>query len=232
MHRTHSIPELAQRDRFLRRTLDKQFVYAVLDDQDIVRLPSQKHSDREVVLLWSHKAAAERWADVLTETPTVAQFVIEELLADVLPGLAQDNVLLGLDWNANPIEGEFRPDEILDRLISEVLHDFIEASHQGQRIFILENKDGPALVGSEIAGGRQCMPVWSSRGEAEAHRTGAWSDMIALEIPLVNFRGLTLPWLVEHGYAVGPNPKPGMHPLELTPQDLDRWLTDRPAIAA
>jgi uncharacterized protein DUF2750 len=78
---------------------------------------------------------------------------------------------------------------------------------------------------------RQFMPVWSGRADAEACINGPWSKMIALEIPLSNFLGLTLPWLVEHDYDVGPDYVTNAGTLELAPKYLASRLIDRAAAA-
>ncbi len=231
MHRTPSIPEIAQRDRFMKSAVEGRAVYAIAGENGLARVPSQHRAGFEVTLFWSKVGQAERWADAVADNPRVKKLTLAELLADILPALPDLDRLVGLDWSANPVEGEFNALHIAERLRSMAVDGFVQRARAADQIFILEDTVGPAMMVSGGDESKQFMPVWSDRGEAEARIEGPWANMMALEIPLSNFLGLTLPWLAERSWTVGPDHAPGARTLELTPKDLASRLTVRSAAA-
>ncbi len=231
MNRTPSIPEIAQRDRFIKRAVGQRVVYAVSGEDGLARVSSQRQEDAEVTLLWTQEAEAERWADAIAETPRVKELTIADLLADILPALPELKRLVGLDWSANPVEGEFNPLDIAERLRSEAVEGFVQRARTADKIFILEDATGPAMLVSGVDETKRFMPVWSDRRGAETRIEGLWAEMIALEIPLSNFLGLTLPCLAERDWNVGPDHVQGARTLELAPRDLSTRLSIRSAAA-
>ena len=232
MRWTPSIPELAQRDRFIKRVIEQRAVFAVSDDNGLAQVASQRRKGFDVTLLWSREAEAERWADALAEIPQVKRLTLAELLAGILIPIPEQKRFVGLDWNANPVEGEFNPLDIADKMRTQAIEGFVQRVRTAEQVFILEDRAGPAMMKCCGDGKRQFMPVWSDRSDAQSCINGPWSKMIALEIPLSNFLGLTLPWLAEHGYDVGPDYAINAGTLELAPKYLASRLNNRAAAAA
>ncbi|MGH1418817.1 MAG: DUF2750 domain-containing protein [Hyphomicrobiaceae bacterium] len=231
MHRTPSIPEIAQRGRFIKRALEQQSVYAISDQDDLASVASQQFKDVDVILLWSQEREAVRWADAIAKTPKIETLTVAELLTDILPSLSQQNRVVGLDWSASPVEGEFNSIDIAERLRGEAIEGFVKRARRTERIFILENSVGPALMQSAANVQKMFMPVWSDHDSAQLSIKGPWADMVAMEIPISNFLGLTLPWLAEQGWTVGPDFVHGARTLELAPRDLASRLSVRSVAA-
>lgn len=231
MYRTPSIPEIAQRDRFIKRAVEHQVVYAVSDDDGFACVASQHLEDIDVMLVWSQEREAMRWAGAIAKNPEVKELTVAELMTEVLPTLPDLKRLVGLDWSANPVEGEINPIDVAERLRREAVEGFIQRARANEKIFILENTVGPALLPSTLDDTKRFMPIWSERHSAEKMIDGPWADMVALEIPLPNFLGLTLPWLAERDWTVGPDHVRGARTLELAPRDLASRLSVRSAAA-
>ncbi len=225
MRRTASIPELGQRDRFIKNATQTGVFYAVADEEGFARVPSQHRDGCDVTLLWSQQREAERWADALVDNPKVTKLSLADALADTLVAQLDEVLLVGLDWSAGPIEGEFKAGEIAESLRSHTLESFVARAKAAGRIYILEDATGPAMVPCQQEEA-QYMPVWASRADAEAAISGSWSKMVALEVPLANFLGLTLPWLAEHGHYVGPDHAQEAGTIEVSPEDLAGRLSD------
>ena len=226
-YRTPSIPEIGQRDRFIKRAIEGRAIYAVAGEDGLARVSSQHNDEMEVTLMWSKPGEAERWADVIAANPRVKQLTIAEVLADILPALPKLNRVVGLDWNSNPIEGEFAADVVAEHLRTQAIEGFVRQVKEASEVFILEDSAGPAMMVSKQDESRQFMPVWSSRGEAEARIEGPWANMMAMNIPLTNFLALTLPWLEERQSNVCPDHASGAGTLELTPKELSARLSER-----
>jgi hypothetical protein len=216
------IPEIAQRDRFVKRAVAQKCVYAVAGEDGLARVTSPHNGRREVTLLWTSQTEAERWADVLVSHPRVKQISTGALIADVLPRLYSLERVVGMDWAADPIEAEIDPMELVQRLRQECVETFLQRSRLRRAVWMLEDVNGPALLVSHKNDSQLVLPCWATRGEAEARIEGPWRDMLAVEIPLANFVAMTLPWLTEQGWLVAPGHAEGAGTIEMTPADLAR----------
>lgn len=216
------IPEITQRDRFIKRAVAQKHVFAVAGEDGLARVTSPLDPRREVTLLWTSETEAVRWADVLTVNPRVKQIGIGGLIADVLPRLYGMDRVVGLDWSAEPIEPEIEPMELVQRLRQEGVETFLQRVRLRRAVWMLEDINGPALLVSAKGDNQLVLPCWATRGEAEARVQGPWRDMIAVEVPLANFVKLTLPWLAEQGWLVAAGHAEGASTLELPPHDLAR----------
>ncbi|MGD9671209.1 MAG: DUF2750 domain-containing protein [Hyphomicrobiaceae bacterium] len=224
MHGAMRIPELSQRDRFVRRAVAQKGVWAVAGEEGLARVASPDNPGREVTLLWTAESEAHRWADVLVTNPRVKMIPLNELIADVLPKLAELNRLAGLDWSADPIECEVDPNDLIARIRQEGVESFLQRTRLNNSVWMLEDMNGPALLVAHHHASRLMLPCWASRAEAEVRLEGPWSGMLAVEIPLHNFVHATLPWLVDQDWLVAPGYVPGSDTMELSPLDLVRRI--------
>ncbi len=225
------IPEMAQRDRFMRRAVQQSHVFAVTSEDGFARLPSSAGSGRELTLLWSSRTEAERWAPLIAAGATVEGVSLEALLGEVLPVLAKSGWRVGPDWNAQAIEPEVEPADLADRMRLELLDKFAQDVRAAGSLWVLEDAQGPALFVSITRPELLFMPCWSQRAHAEARLSGAWSHMRPLEVSLDSFVGLTLPWLALRGWLVGPEHWAGPGAPEVAPADLKARLVTRPVAA-
>ncbi len=216
------IPEIAQRDRFVKRAVAQKHVFAVAGEDGLARVTSPHNPQRELTLLWTSQTEAERWADVLTTNPRVKQIATAALIADVLPRLYSLERGVGMDWTADPVEAEIDPMELVQRLRQEGVETFLQRARLRRAVWMLEDANGPALLVSHKADNQLVLPCWATLGEAEARIEGPWRDMLAVEIPLGNFVTMTLPWLVQQGWLVAPGHAEGAGTIEMAPPDLAR----------
>lgn len=214
------IPEIAQRDRFLKRVVASGIVYAVAGEEGLARVPSRRLKGREVTLLWSSRAEAERWSSVVAKNPRIKELPLAEVLAGLLPSLTSAKRLIGPDWSSDPVELELEPGDLGERLRLEALEAFVLKARTGGTVYMLEDTSGPALLVSATRPDLLFLPCWADRDSAEARIEGPWRDMMALEIPLESFVRHKLVWLAERGFLVAPDHRPGAGALELQPEDL------------
>ncbi|HRY08193.1 MAG TPA: DUF2750 domain-containing protein [Hyphomicrobiaceae bacterium] len=224
MHGAMRIPEVSQRDRFVRRALTQRCVFAVDGDDGLACVACSGNPGVDVTLLWSNECEAQRWADVLASNPRVRKLPLDELLSDVLPKLSELNRLVGLDWSTDPIECKVDPNDLANRLRHEGMEAFLQRIRLNTSVWTLEDADGPALLVATHQPNRLMLACWASRAEAEKRLERAWSGMIAVEIPLHNFVEATLPWLIEQNWLVAPGYSPGGDVVEVSPLDLVRRL--------
>jgi len=221
-----SIPEIAQRDRFIKRVVANGHVYAVAGEDGLARVDSRHLKGRQATLVWSTEAEAERWATALVTNPRIKTIPLGAFLAEVLPALAGLNRLVGPDWGAEPVESELQPQNLAERIRLEAVEAFVARVKLRRTVWILEDSSGPALLVSSARADQLFLPCWSSRRQAESRIEGPWQDMLAVEIPLDNFLTLTLPWLEQRGWLIAPDHMEGSGALELGPASLrDRFVS-------
>ena len=91
------IPELAQRDRFVRRAVSEGRVLTLADEEN-ASVASQKVAGRTVQLFWSSPIEAGRWAEALAGNTDLQDIPLTTFAADILPGIATAKGLVGTDW--------------------------------------------------------------------------------------------------------------------------------------
>ena len=200
------IPELARRDRFIRRAAGQRVVHAVSEGDALARVASRcAEAAAGVVLLWSARREAERWGDVLVHRPEVIDIGLGELIERVLPALAAEAVAVGPDWSSDTIEPEIGALDLDARLRLEMLEIFVSGFQQSGRVWILEGPEGPASLPGRAAG-TVSLACWSSAERAQAAMASAWEGMRVLEIPREGFRDMTVPWLDSRGWTIAADP--------------------------
>ncbi len=220
MHATPRIPEVTQRERFIKRVCANRRAYAIAGEEGLARVPSQHMSGREVTFIWSSEAEAARWADVLAENPRVKTLMLAELLGEVLPKLSELRRLIATDWTSESIEGEFEPLDIAERLRIEAFSKFVASAQSTGSVYILEDRDGPAMLVSATRADQLLLPCWAERETAELRCEGPWASHIVSALSLEALLSQTLPWLSGRGWAVAPEHVPGVSVLEISPDDL------------
>lgn len=218
------IPELAHRDRFIRKAVGQRNVYVVAGEDGLARVTSPADPKREVTLMWTSEEEAARWADVLTANPRVKPIDIGGLVSDVLPKLASLSRTVGLDWSSEPLEVEIDPLDLAARMRQEGVEIFLQRARLRRTVWTLEDANGPALLVSQRSETQLVLPCWATRAEAETRIEGPWADMLAAEIPLDNFVALTLPWIAEQGWLVAPGHAEGASSVELSANELARRI--------
>ncbi|WKE65020.1 DUF2750 domain-containing protein [Gallaecimonas kandeliae] len=104
-------------DSFLARIQESGELWSLNSEDGWVICDSAEFEDAEVMPFWSNKAEADRhcvdqWSDYRAERISLIDFV--ELW---LPNLAEDDILVGPDWNED-LEGlEVEPGDIAESLL-------------------------------------------------------------------------------------------------------------------
>jgi Protein of unknown function (DUF2750) len=213
------IPELGQRDRFVRRAV-KEGRVLTLADEESASVPSQKYPGRTVQLFWSSPLEAKRWAEALTGEPHLQDISLATFAADILPGLRAAKGLAGTDWVADPIEAEVDAADLQLRLKSEAVTGYLKALTAKGEVYLVAGDDGPLLQSITRRGNDQyLLHVFAARADAERYMKKAGARKIIAD-PIADFSASTLPWAAERGHTVVVEPIPGAGPLEVAAADL------------
>jgi Protein of unknown function (DUF2750) len=213
------IPELAQRDRFVRRAVKEGRVLTLADEQT-ASVASQKFPGRTVQLFWSSPIEGKRWAEALTGDAALQELSLTTFAADILPGLRAAKGLVGADWVADPIEAEVDPTDLQLRLKAEALPGFVRAVAGRGEVYLVASEQGPLLQTVNRRGvDQQLLHVFAGRTEAERFMKRIGARKIIAD-PISDFTGSTLPWASERGHTVIIEPIAGAGPYEVIPHDF------------
>lgn len=217
------IPELKQRDRFIRRAVRERRVLTLADEEQ-ASVPSQKYPGRTAQLFWSSPIEARRWAEALTGSSDLQEISLETFAADILPGLRAAKGLAGTDWVADPIEAEVDPGDLQLRIKAEVLPELLKTIAGRGEVYFVAGDDGPLLQtisrrGTDV----HLLHVFASRQDAE-RLTKKTGPRRFVADPLSDFLTSTLPWAAERGYVVVFEPIHGAGPLETAAAEIIQRL--------
>ena len=219
MYTAPRIPELGQRDRFVRRAV-KEGRVLTLADEERASVPSQKIPGRTVQLFWSSPIEGKRWAEALTGDGALQSISLVVFAADILPGLKAAKGSVGTDWVADPIEAEVDPADLLLRLKSQAVPSAVAALAAQGQVYLVEGTSGPLLLpvtrrGVEVS----LLHVFASRAEAERLMKKVGGKKVIID-PVGDFLSSTLPWATERGHTIVLEPIPGAGMVDVTPADL------------
>jgi hypothetical protein len=218
------IPELGQRDRFVRRAV-KEGRVLTLADEEMASVPSQKFPGRTVQLFWSSPLEARRWAEALTGTAGLQEIPLPAFAAEILPGLRAGKGLAGTDWVADPIEAEVDPADLQLRLKAEALPGHLRLVAGRGEVYLVAGDDGPLLQAITRRGAEQyLLHVFTIRADAERYMKKAGARDIIAD-PIADFVAFTLPWSAERGHLVVMEPIPGAGGYEMTADALNTRLS-------
>ncbi len=213
------IPELAQRDRFVRRAVGEGRVLT-LADEETASVPSQKVAGHTVQLFWSSPIEASRWAKALAGNSELQEITLEIFAADILPGIATAEGFVGTDWVSDPIEAEIDPRDLLIRLKTEALPVYATAAREKGEVYYVGGAEGPMLTpGSQKPRTADRLHVFASRSDAETHMKKINGKRLIVD-PLPGFVASTLPWAAGQGHPVLVEPIRGAGFIEVKPVDL------------
>jgi hypothetical protein len=212
-------------DRFIGRVLDTEAAWTAAGEEGLARVASPTAKARMATLLWSERAAAERWGSLIAEHPRTKRLSLPDLLNDVLPKLGTLNRLVGPDWGSEPLEPEIEPANLARRFRTEAVAQFVGKAKHREAVWILQGADGPACLMSKSRLGSQMLPCWYEGAHAEARIAGPLADSVAAAVPLATFRERMLLWLGDSGRLVAPGYCEGEGLVELAPADLAARLT-------
>lgn len=217
------IPELAQRDRFVRRAVSEGRVLTLADEEN-ASVPSQKVAGRTVQLFWSSPIEAGRWAEALAGNRELQDISLEVFATDILPGIATAKGFVGTDWVSDPIEAEIDPRDLLIRLKAEAIPLYAAAAREKGEIYLVGNAEGPMLTpGTQKPRTADKLHVFSNRPDAEAHVKKIAGKRVIVE-PIASFIATTLPWAASQNHPVLIEPIRGAGFVEVKTADLSARL--------
>jgi hypothetical protein len=218
------IPELAQRDRFVRRAVAEGRVLTLADEEN-ASVPSQKVAGRTVQLFWSSPIEARRWAEALAGNRQLQDISLEVFAADLLPGIAIAKGLVGTDWVSDPIEAEIDPRDLLIRLKAEAISHYATAARERREVYLVGQAEGPMPTpGTQKPRTPDRLHVFATGADAEAHMKRISGKRVIVE-PLPDFIAATLPWAAAGNYPVMIEPIRGAGFVEVKTADLVARLT-------
>jgi hypothetical protein len=216
---------VAQRDRFIRRLTLDRVAFVIRGDNGAHAVVSPRQPGRHTVLLWSSRAAADRWAPVLDAGAIVDAVSAGQLLADLLPDLATQQRLAGPDWTTDPLEPEVEPADLADRLRAELLRTFWSVTRERRVIHLIESDAGPARITEAGGADAPLLPCWSRLDDAETALAGRGQGWRLRVWPLDTFLSSGLPWLAANGWRVVPEYAPGAGMPDFPPDAVRSALT-------
>ena len=212
------IPELAQRDRFIRRAVAEGRVLTLADEEN-ASVPSQKVTGRTVQLFWSSPIEAGRWAEALAGNKELQEIALQTFVADILPGIGKAKGLVGTDWVSDPIEAEVDARDLEIRLKAEALPAYVKDLGGRTEVFLVAGDHGPVLTPPAQKGASGTLSVFLDRSEAERHMKLISGKKVTAD-PISNFLASTLPWAVGCGHPISVEPIRGAGFIEMKSQDL------------
>ena len=227
MLHTPRIPELAQRDRFVRRAVSEGRVLTLADEEN-ASVASQKVAGRTVQLFWSSAIEAGRWAEALAGNTDLQDIPLTTFAADILPGIATAKGLVGTDWLSDPIEAEVDPRDLQIRLKVEAVQAYADAARGRGEVFLVGSDEGPMLTpASPKTGSSNVLHVFASRAEAERHMKTIGAKRVIVD-PIADFIATTLPWAGACIRSALIEPITGAGFIEVKIADLNQRLTSPP----
>lgn len=210
------IPEVGQRDRFIRRCV-KDGVVFTLGAEDLASVPSQKYPGQTVQLFWSGATEARRWAEALSGVDDLQELTLKSFCADILPGLAAAKGLAGPDWVSDPIEAEIDPLDLKLRIQTAAMAGHLAEITERGKVFIIATDDGPAVETLARRGTEEHrLPVFGNLKDAEAWCATLEVGRTTVD-PIADFVASTLPWAASRGHKIALMPISGAGFVEWAP---------------
>lgn len=222
MRNAPRIPEIGQRDRFIRRAVIDGAVYTIAADS--LQMPSRRFPGCHVQLFWSTPIEAKRWATALTGLEETREIPLSEFTGTILPALAAQKAMAGVDWIADPVEAEVAPEDLALRLKTEAVGPLVSAIACAREIWSLEDDKGPVLETSLRRSDKLAFHIWQSKDAAERQALRKGGVPRVVSDPLDDFMRAVIPWLGERGYLLGLEPIDGSGVLEIEVDDFARRL--------
>ncbi len=220
-----NLEDLQTRTAFVREVAAHGQAYIIEGREGVARVVSPRRKGEKVELMWSARAEAARWADVLVAEPKIVALPLDLLLSRYLPRLAAEHHRVGVDWSDGPAEPEMAAADVDQQLRRRLLDQLVETATKTRQIWLLKTGDVPATLLTRHPAGGETLPLFADRQSAERAITGPWAQTVATRVPIGDFMQKTLIWCVETRRRIAPAYVPGPGLLELPPWDLKALLS-------
>ncbi len=101
-------------DRFIVEAIETGCVWTLEGEDGFVLCPAHVNEELLVMPLWSQPEFAQRHAAEEWSGYQVVPIALEELLDDWLPGMHEDLMLVGVNWNDEMQGDEIEPLDLLE----------------------------------------------------------------------------------------------------------------------
>ena len=107
-------------DRFVAEVAENGIVWGLEGEDGFAVCPSLRHEDTDVMPFWSNQALAE--AVCVDESAVYKPVAIdlEEFVDDWLPGMHEDIIIVGVNWNEDLEGAEEEPLDLLEDIDEEL----------------------------------------------------------------------------------------------------------------
>ena len=109
--------------KFISRVLDAEVVYLLSGDEGVAGSVSNDEDESTILLFWGDAAGAERVQQNGFENFQIEEISLFDFLYRWLPGMSDDEVLVGVNWDQDLVGTESEP---LD--LAEAIGDTMPAS--------------------------------------------------------------------------------------------------------
>lgn len=106
----------ANYELFINQILETGEIFALQNAEGWAESDSENYPDTKVIPFWSQKAYAEEFAQQDFPEFKAVKISYDEFLEDWLPGMIEDEVMVGINWNQDFEDVEMEPLVILDDL--------------------------------------------------------------------------------------------------------------------
>ncbi len=105
------------RERFIARAIELETVWFLENDEGAAYVESGEDTEAVVLLFWSERADAKRARKTGFKECEVVELSLLEFLFKWLSGMAEDEVLVGVNWTGAPKELELDAEQLQDDLL-------------------------------------------------------------------------------------------------------------------
>lgn len=143
--------------RFIARAIEQEAVWFLENDEGAAYVDSARDEEAVVLLFWSERADAKRARKTEFKEFEVAEIALLEFLFKWLSGMAEDEVLVGVNWTGAPEELELDPEHLQDELL-EAMGDEMRETYYDALQAALDPTLEPSLDPAEQADGELSAP--------------------------------------------------------------------------
>lgn len=216
--------DLLLRSRFVQDLAANARTYAVEGPDGYAHVASPRRAGETVLLLWSSREDAARWADVLVTRPKVVMLPLAEVLERLLPALVAERRSIGVNWSDRPSEPELTADELAKQLRQQLVADFIDAANDAGGVWVLKHTETPVTFAARDGGSGETMPAFADRASAERAAAREWPHTQPVRVLMSDFLNKAVIWCVETRRRIAPAYLPGPGCLELNAWEVKAML--------
>ena len=103
-------------DRFIKRVKESREIWGLRSPKGWAFCPSNEHEGRDALVFWSDRAYAVRHAKDGWSSYEPTPIPLDAFIDRWLHGMRQDQVLVGLNWDAHLCGLEVEPEEVARKL--------------------------------------------------------------------------------------------------------------------